>query len=431
LANIAVSEVRISRKTATILSLGIAVLALLDGVIPQLEMAVTGGNVPVSTAVLKLMLIGVLVLAITKKKTLTQISSLTVIWIATTFYLLVDSLYLSYGLHVTFSDIAIGFNSYYAYLLICPLAMFVRSTLGERKVIEFLLIVFLVCFSIGTLQFLLVSPLLYTASADNSFSALSWQAVDGRVRAFSLFTSGLGYGGFCCIVGALSVSLLRRSRFKKLSILLFLSAAFGCYSSLTRNCYIQFIFTSCATFCFTSRRLTRWVKYSPVIFLFLSALLALKGVSADTSASTGSAVTSNISVLLRAAAWLYYTSIYWGAPLAEKSFGLGLIQNANAANGVTIPLDNQYLAVLMNIGLVGFVLTFWLQWKMWIRLYNRSIMRPSVLTVSIAGFWSTFLSVYFYNVSLATFCLIFIIAIVALPSRVAKRRTQHPGLGKA
>jgi hypothetical protein len=429
--HVAPPDIRITRKTVAIASMGVATLALLDGAVPQVEMIATGGRVPVSTVILKVVLFVILALALLWRTKTTRVNVFVVIWIATALYLAFDSLYFSSSLHTSFSDIAIGYNSYYAYLLICPLIATVTDQLCERRVIVFLLSVYFVCFIIGTSQFLLAKPLLYTDSADKSFTALSLYTVDGNLRAFSLFTSGLAYGGLCCMVGALSIALLMLSRFKKLSLALYICAAFACYSTLTRNCYVQFVFASCATLCLTSKKLVRWVKYSPAIFLLLSLLLAWKGISADTSTATDSAVTSNISVLLRAAAWVYYTSMYWGASLAGKLFGLGMIQNANATNGVTIPLDNQYLAVLMDIGLVGFVLIFWLQWKMWIRLYKRSITRPSVLTISLAGFWSTFLSVYFYNVALATFCLVFIIAILVQPDRVAGQTKRPIGLGAA
>jgi hypothetical protein len=423
-------EIRISRKTVATVSLGLATLALLDGAIPQIEMITTGGHVPLSTAILKVALSALLVLALAWQTKSSRLSGFVCIWLVTMLYLLADTVYLSAYLHTSFSDIVIGYNSYYAYLLICPLAAYVADQLRERRVIVFLLSVYFVCFIIGTAQFLLVKPLLYTDSVDKSFSALSWYTMDGSVRAFSLFTSGLGYGSLCCLIGALSVALLMLSPFKKLSLLLFLCAGFACYSTLTRNCYAQFLFASLATFSLTSRRLKRWVKYSPMIFLFFAALLAWKGISTDASTSTDSAVTSNISVLLRAASWVYYISLYWTAPLAEKLLGLGIVQNSNATNNGVFALDNQYLAILMNIGLVGFILMFWLQWKMWLRLYSRAVTQPSILTVAIAGFWSTFLAVYYYNVSVVTFSLVFIIALLVRPGR-DRDQTKRMDAGKA
>jgi hypothetical protein len=126
-------------------------------------------------------------------------------------------------------------------------------------------------------------------------------------------------------------------------------------------------------------------------------------------------------VIIRAVEWKYYLAQYWAAPLVEKLFGLGIVQNANVMNHAIVPVDNEYLGILLDIGLVGFILMFWLQWKMWTRLYQRGIAQPSILTIAMAGFWSTFLSVDFYSLSLVTFSLIFIIALLAQPERPVGR----------
>jgi hypothetical protein len=407
--------IRISRKTIAIVSLGIAALALFDGFVPQIEMIATGGNVPLSTAILKPLLFAMLILAMASQTNATRLSRFVGIWLLTILYLAADSIYLAYNLHYSFSDILIGYSAYYLYFLICPLVASVANELPERRVVVFLITAFLICFGIGTAQFLLAQPLLYTDSADGNFRAMSWNAVGGSVRAFSLFASGLDYGSACCLIGALGVSLMVLSRYKKLSLLLFLCAAYGCYSTITRNCYIQFLMATCATFCLTSNRLSRRVKYFPVPFLLVAILVAWSGTSADISRD--SAITSNLSVIIRAVEWKYYISLYWASPLVAKLLGLGIVQNSKVTNHAVVAVDNLYLGILLHVGFIGLILMFWLQWKMWIKLYSRSIVQPSVLTLAAAGFWSAFLSVNLYSTSLVTFSLIFIIALLVRPGR--------------
>jgi hypothetical protein len=84
-----------------------------------------------------------------------------------------------------------------------------------------------------------------------------------------------------------------------------------------------------------------------------------------------------------------------------------------------------YLGILLNIGLIGFALTFWLQWKMWLLLYRRAVEHPSALSVAFAGFWSTFLSVHYYNLSLAMFSLVFVMAVLGRPAVCAERTTTQ------
>lgn len=197
--------------------------------------------------------------------------------------------------------------------------------------------------------------------------------------------------------------------------MVFLLAAVGCYTTMTRNCYLQFAFAAMCAVMVAFTKLRRFVRYLPILFLLVSVAIALRATSADSSAD--SAITSNVSVLIRAAEWQYYLSLYWTAPLVEKLFGLGIIQNANAASDALIAVDNQYLSVLMNVGLVGLFVIGWLHWKMWLRVYCKAMEEPTAFRIACAAFWSTFLSVYFYNLSITSFCLVFMLAVMAEAGR--------------
>ncbi len=372
-------------------------------------MIATGGHIIIPTVVTKLLLFAVLFLAFIWRWTSTKLTHFYVLWLLVIFYLTVDAFFLLFHQHVALLDVIIGYNAYYGFLLISPLTIYLANRIDEAVVRSLLLKVFFFCSIIGAAQFLTQRPLLYTESVNGEFQILAWEAVDGTSRAFAVFTSGLGYGTFCCLIGGLCLAMLLKRESRGGWIAAYLCAAFACYTTLTRNCYTQFAFSSITVFFLSKRSPGRWIRYLPYLFLILAILIAVNGLTASDS---DSAITSNLSTLMRAAEWQHYLSMYAAASFPEKMFGVGIVQNENASNGVLFPLDNEYLAILMQVGFIGMALIFWFQWKTWIWLYRHAVRTKSPLAIAIAGFWSTYLSVYFYNISIATFSLVLILAVL-------------------
>jgi hypothetical protein len=410
----------LTSRTVAAICFTLAVLALVDGALPQFQMILTGGHVYVPVVVVKLAILFLFSSAAIFSRVVRPGYGFTRIWLLAFLYLAVDALFLVVDVHLPLADIVVAYNNYYAYLLIAPMAGFLGEKLSDRWAILFLSIIFIICWVVGTAQFTTQHPLLYTESLEGNFLALSWSGDGIGIRAFSLFSSGLAYGTACSLVGAVGVGMFLKSSQKFLAAALFLTAAFGCYTTFTRNCYIEFSFACCAVVCLASQRLSRLVRYFPILFLIGSMVIAFRGIVADTS---DSAVASNVSLLIRAESWQYFLTLYAAAPVAEKIFGLGIIQDSTAA---LLAVDNVFLAILLNVGLVGLILLFWLHWKMWIRLYTRALTQPSAFTWGVAGFWSTFLAVYFYNIALAPFALVYIMAFIVKPRNAARK--QLPGL---
>jgi hypothetical protein len=417
------SGLRISGRSVAALGLGLSVLGLLDGAFPQAQMTLTGGHVFVPSVAVKLCLLFVLGFAAAWRVKLHGQNTFIALWLITIFYVAADALFLVFFVHKSAVDLAVGLNSYYGYFLIAPMAGFLANNVRERRALLFLLAAFVLCLAVGTLQHVSGKPLFYTESIDGSFTVDADPGESG-FRAFSLFTSGLNYGGFCCLICGVGIGLIFWSNQKLIGILIFTAASFGCYTTLTRNCYLQFILVAGSAICLSHRPAKRYVRYFPLLFLFVSMLVAWKAIGID---SANSGVASNVSVLIRAAAWQHYLVSYGTAPLSQKLFGLGLLQNAKAASDEVLAIDNQYLAILLNIGIIGFLLMFWLQWKMWQRLYNRAVAAPSAMTIGVAAFWSTFLAVFIFNISLAPFALVYIIALLSKPplSFIQQRKARR------
>lgn len=382
---------------------------MIDGLLPQIQMTLLGGHLVLPTVLVKVALAASLFISTLWQWSKIRLTPFLFLWLVAAFYLAADVPFLFYHENVSPLDVLIGYNAYYALFLMAPLAIFLAGELSEASAYRVLGAIFWVCFLMGAIQYLTHRPILHTESTDGSFQVLAWEAVDGSVRVFSFFTSALGYGTFCCLVAALAAARLLNGNRSGNYLAMLLGSILACYTTLTRNCYTQILFSLVVVFCLSRPSLRRWIRYTPFIFLILAMIIAVAGV---TSSDSDSALTSNLSTLMRLAEWKYYTDTYRAATHVQQLFGMGIIQNTNASNDVLFPIDSEFLAVLMQVGLVGVILIFWLQWKIWIWVYERACTSGSPFAIAIAAFWSTFLAVYFYNTSISAFSLVFLLAML-------------------
>lgn len=390
------------------------IVILVDALVPQMEMLATGGHILIPPAVLKPIFAAILLPAVVWQPRSIRITAFAAAWLALMIYLLLDGLYLMVYLHTSLIDLALAYNSYYAYFFICPLAVFVADELNELRATKVLFWVFGLCFALGMAQFILQKPLVYVNSSDGMFGVQSWQFGD-EIRVFSLFTSGASYGLFCNLIGALSLAWIffAKSGWRKVAFIVFVCSVIACYTTLTRNCYLQFFFCCVTVFFLAKKKMVGLIKYSPFIFLMGSILVAWRGAG---SAGTEGDVTSNASLLMRLAQWIYYATLYANAPLAQKILGLGIVQSDKASNDALFVIDNEFLAVLIHIGLIGLVLLLAVQWLMWLKVYRRSIESPTAFTIAMAAFSSTVFAANFYNIATVPYCIVFALAIIMRPA---------------
>jgi hypothetical protein len=390
------------------------IVILVDALVPQMEMFATGGHILIPPAVLKPILAAILLPAVVWQPRSIRLTAFAAAWLALVIYLIVDALYLMVHFHTSPVDVALAYNSYYAYFFVCPLAVFVADELNELRATKILFWVFALCFMLGMAQFILQKPLVYLNSADGMFGVPSWQFGD-EIRVFSLFTSGGSYGLFCNLIGALSLAWIffAKSIWRKVAFVVFVCSAIACYTTLTRNCYLQFFFCSMTVLLLAKKKMAGLVKYSPFIFLIGSMLVAWRGTG---SAGTAGDVTSNASLLMRLAQWVYYATLYANAPLAQKILGLGIVQSDKASNDALFVIDNEFLAVLIHIGLIGLILFLAVQWLMWMRVYRRSIEFPTAFTIAMAAFSSTVFAANFYNIATVPYCIVFVLAVIVQPT---------------
>jgi hypothetical protein len=275
------------------------------------------------------------------------------------------------------------------------------------------------CAIVGIAQYLTGQPLLYTESVDGKFEIYSWNFFDD-VRAFSLFTSGLGFGLFCSLCGALGIALFRKSPLRGASW--FVLSALACFSTLTRLCYIVFLCASVyAMVLVYGKRASRGL-WQPLLFFVLAIATILSGLRASVTEGASNLQDSG-SLLMRLGAWTYYLGIYSRSSLSDKLFGGGLILDKTNV----IPIDNVPIALLLHVGLVGLVIFGVLLAKMWLYLRREALITGQPFMIAAASLWATLACAGIFNIVLIQLGGVFAITILCKANY--SHDYEPPGVG--
>ena len=382
------------------------VFSMVDGAIPQLQMNLLGGQMPIGNILTKLVLMACIVGGLLLDSKI-RFGGLPIsAWRLCIGYLAFEIGYLALGCNKSLSDVLQSYNAYYLLLLIGPALLVFRGAVSERLIIRLVVTLFLICATIGIAQYLTRQPILYTASADGSFEIQSMQFFDD-VRAFSLFSSGLNYGIFCSLCGALGIALARKSPVR--GLLLAALSAIACYTTLTRLCYLIFVcacgYSAVMTF---GKKPTRGL-WHPLIFFVLGIVTILRGVESWFSGQENQ-LQSAASVIDRIVEWTYYVNLVSHSSLAQQVLGLGIVQNDKVIEKQLAPIDNAVLALVLHIGVIGLIVFGAFMTKIWLYLRRMALVQRRPFVVAAASLWATFacagtFNIVFYSLG-ATFAVV-------------------------
>lgn len=393
-------------------------LFLVDGIVPQAQMLLFSGRILIPGVSLKIALVALLALSLLihllRSGTLLLPQGLVIPYYLFFSYLVIHFL-VSLGEYPP-GYLLFSYNSYYFFLLALPFALYVQVT--SDLIRKWFVLLAVPIIALGMAQFFSNSPILPTASVDQTFRVYAFEYY-GKTRAFSLFNSGLNYGHFLSIAGALCVvAIVWNRKIGRLKFLaLFFIVALACYTTLTRNLYIEFCFTafSALLLCMVRHwRSMAWVslltRYLPVMYGVVSLLLVtILQVLAVLMRGT-STLLQQESLLQRYVAWKFYFPLWTGHGLKTLLFGVGLIQNERFPVTEQVLLDNSFLAIGLHIGLVGLVLWFYFMWKLWkhiLTIWKR--MPDNALLVACAAIWSTWISSGLYNINFGLYAILAVI----------------------
>ncbi|GER74414.1 hypothetical protein BpPP18_24810 [Weizmannia acidilactici] len=388
----------------------LVILMLISGLVPQLEIFLFGDMV-ISTIIIKFILVIILLCSIFFSKAATKIivaNKLIYIWYLFLLYLVFDLLFLLKNNE--FNQLLIGYNAYYYLILTIPLFLAVQNSISIRRISIILVLLFIPLSILGICQYLLKNPILPVSSPNGKFIVKSIDFVNnGSMRAFSLFDSGLAFGNFLCI--CLSIFWAYGSTWEKkfITIPLFILSFIAIYMTLTRNVYLITIF-SILTVSLLEKINSRNKKfYQSLPFFYLFIGFIINSILSSIKIYSGATLADTTSLLLRQDLWSQAFKL-WITDVHSFFFGSGIFQNNNTLDSIVV--DNGFLAVILNIGLIGgciWLLTIYFAWKF---MLNILVLNFNYFNLGLCGFFSTVFISNFFNINYNVYIIVLILYIL-------------------
>ena len=394
----------------------VLLLSMIDGLMPQAEMAIFSGRVLIPTVILKVLMIAIAALGMLFKPKLCTPGQILYAWAALVTYLLFEATFLILTTKYSLPYIAYSFEATVFFLLLLPFMYAFKETIDERQVSRVIMWLFVPLVLLGIWQSLTNHPVLPTISVDHYFQVYSWDFY-GRVRAFSLFSSGSNFGHFLALVAAMSVAAIYRwkGRRKFVATMGLVLALIATYLTLTRATYVEVLLavttaTLITRFKWRGFRLSLlWGIYASiglfVAFVAPAIIAGLRGTDhlfADTS------------LIMRYEEWAHYGGIWLNHGITTMLFGTGLMQSSRFAITRHITIDNVWLSLLFQFGLFGFIIVLAFLWRMWKIILGGLQTHPrSILTTGVVSACSTFPFTSIFGITTLDYFLLFMIWLVA------------------
>jgi len=403
-------------------------LFLVDGVLPQLQIALFSGRILIPNIIVKALLISLLAAFLFLHAYVTG----RVKWprrIKTVYFIFLAYLVIHFFVMVReypLDYLLFTYNAYYFFLLILPFTIY--ASVAPKTFLWWLSILSVPTLSLGIAQFVSDTPILPVESANNLWVVSAWRYYD-KVRAFSLFSSGLQFGYFLTLLEAVLIYyLFKKKGLARFALLVaFIVVSFACYSTLTRNIYLQFFFTGATALLLVVQKTglspmrARLLRVIPVIYgvvAFFSVIGAQVNLLAKSQSAT---LLKDESLIMRFMGWARYFELWMGNGIAKILFGVGLIGGERfSVFGEEIVIDNSFLSVGLHIGVIGLGLWVFFMWRLW--LWMLRVLRyvpDNVALFAIVAFWSTWISSGLFNDS---FIIYSMMSMMVIPSCLGLRR---------
>jgi hypothetical protein len=367
-----------------------AVLTLIvNGALPQVEMAVTGGSLLFMPRQLTLLILALASMLLLKGRF--QHSPLLPLTLVLACYFLIESLFLHFAKDISYPAIRTSLECF-IFLAIVGAASAVPLQIRSRHILAFLIAITLACLVISAAQFITNTPVVRTESSDSYFHVQSYQFVD-QTRGFSLFTNGLEAGLFYSLMGGIATSFCLQRGSRRIGFILLPLCAFGCYVTYTRLAIVGFIVTFIAVFVLSRRGLSRLSLLLPLFSLLCGILIIIQGLRTEGGAARTDLVSAS-SLDTRIVAWGIYAGKFMAGSRTDILFGIGqgpytpYTAPNRLENSAPIPIDNAYLLSLLSCGVFGSLLLGVTYWKLWMFLHQRTIHGRDHLVKGIAGIFA-------------------------------------------
>lgn len=245
----------------------------------------------------------------------------------------------------------------------------------------------------------------------------------GQRRANSAFAHADDFGFFCGIVLAVTVALWlhKRNVWWRLVLTGVMGlSALGLHFTLTRAAYLMSACAMLAAFLIhrAKGKNSPLVTWLPAIFGFFALAIYLAAPLIRVFSSSSNLL-SSASLAERLYGNQYYFSELIGHGWYTLLTGLGWYVNGH--HRASFAIDNQYIALVLSVGLVGAALWFALTIILWRHMLDKALLTNSPLMIGLAGVCSTWLAQSMFNVT-STFAYACMVGLV-LDGHLASRQS--------
>jgi hypothetical protein len=353
------------------------------------------GSVVYQNVIFKaLLLVSLLTYLFFHQKIFIKKSSLYALYLVYIVYLLFDYTFMLFYFNYSINYLAVSFSSS-DYIIMITFLIFVLFKANQYDN-KFTIIVFTLGIIVvigGIEQYLIGTQKFIVTTTNKDINSYNFY---GQDRLFSYFSSGLNFGVFLSflLVSVLTYMKPLLSIKNFLLIPFILLILFLIYNTFTRNVYVMVIMSLFSLSLF-SMGLKRIIRYLPYIY-GIAIVVLLSKIASNLSASvSGSNIDSAQSTFMRFLNWGHVLTLYMRGDTMSQLFGLGLIQNSNLNPDLVI--DNTFLGILLQHGLIGLILFLFLWHQIWIYLLDRYYTSIDRLSLIVAVMFSTFFAINMLN----------------------------------
>ncbi|MGA3193904.1 MAG: hypothetical protein ABSD39_02780 [Terriglobales bacterium] len=125
--------------------------------------------------------------------------------------------------------------------------------------------------------------------------------------------------------------------------------------------------------------------------------------------------------------WAYYSDLISQSTLAEKSFGLGIVQLKKIVPVFPMVIDNVPLALILHIGLVGLVFVAILMFQMWLYVRREALSTQQPFIIAAASLWATLACAGIFNIVFSSFGIVFALTVLCRKDSSLKQSECGPG----
>jgi hypothetical protein len=385
------TEVPMLRILGLMTYLVLVAIYLADGILPQVQMFLTGGSTPITSG-FKLILLFPVFASVILTRSFRRSQMVSAITLLAAFMLIDSAILLATTKYQAF-DILNSFRGSFFPLILCGAVMLAPLTIRQRDVLAWGTAVFIACIAISIFQFATNTSVLPTRSQDGTFAVQSF-LFDDRVRAFSLFTSSLQAGVFYCIPAALGTVLLLMRRHLWVGSLLLSLSIVGSYAAFTRLSMLGLGASVLSAIIMWNPRLAIVAKLLPLIWGVI-ALLTISIALRDSAGLRRSGVLNTESLYDRLDGWRFYGDKYSASNLTEMLFGTGMSEHVADDDPNRYPsaaptqIDNAFLQILLHSGLLLLCVVIYYYVQAWRLLYYKATGDRTPFCLSVGAVFST------------------------------------------